>query len=176
MRTGAATGIATKYMAREDSRALGLIGAGWQAESQALAVSEARNLERILVYSRNPEKRAAFAERLGQITNVSSSAVASTEDLVAESDIIVSATTSRTPVFDGSLLLPGTHVNAVGSNSLARAEIDTETVKRASRIVVDSIEQSRVEAGDLLASIESRITRWEQIHELHEVVGGRHPG
>src|SRR5258708_37171645 len=95
---------------------------------------------------------------------------------MAESDIVVTATTSKTPVFDGSLLRPGTHVNAVGSNSLAKAEVDVTTVTRADRVVVDSIEQSKKESGDLLAPVELRKIRWVQVRELHEVVTGGDPG
>jgi len=131
MRTGAATGIATKHMARKDSSVLGLFGAGWQAQTQALAVSEVRSLSRILVYSRSPEKRREFAEQLGGLVSAKVVAADSPEQIMAEADIVVTATTSKTPVFDGSLLRPGTHVNAVGSNSLAKAEVDVTAVSRA---------------------------------------------
>jgi len=175
MRTGAATGVAVRHMARADARSLGLIGAGWQAEAQALAVAEVRDLREARVFSRTPGNRARFAERmadrLGCPVIPVDSAVAA-----AECDIVVTATTSRTPVLEGSWLRQGTTVCAVGSNSLARAEIDRMVVARADRVVVDSIEQARMEAGDLLGPAEGGQFRWEQARELREVVAGRWPG
>ncbi len=176
IRTGAATGVATKYMARSDAKTLALFGAGWQAETQALAVAAARPLERIRVYSRTPERRADFVRRMKTAIQAEIAPADSPEQALEGADIVVTATTSRTPVFDGRLLAPGTHINAVGSNALSRAEVDITTVSRASRIVVDSLEQSRLEAGDLLAPVEARKLRWEQAHELREVVAGRRPG
>jgi alanine dehydrogenase len=176
VRTGAATGVATKHMAREDARVLGLFGAGWQAETQALAVAAVRPLERIQVYSRTAESRETFAERVAGQLGIEVRPVGTPEEAVSGADIVVTATTSRTPLFDGRLLAPGTHVNAVGSNSLSKAEVDITTVARAARVVVDSIEQSKMEAGDLLAPVEARKFRWEQARELREVVAGRYAG
>src|SRR5436190_19051330 len=100
-------------------------------------------------------------------------AAESAEEVAREADIVVTATNSPNPVFEGSWLSEGVHVNAIGANSLARAEIDVTTVHRADRIVVDSIEQSRMESGELLAAFEARKFRWESAHELREVVNGR---
>ena len=91
-------------------------------------------------------------------------------------DIVVTATSSRTPVFDGSLIAEGAHLNAVGSNSLAKAEIDATAVARCSRVVVDSIEQSKMESGDLLGPIAARKLHWEEVVELREIVSGKRPG
>jgi alanine dehydrogenase len=176
MRTGAATGVATKYMARAGASALGLFGAGWQAEAQALAVAAVRPLKRIMVYSRTAEKRAEFAARISERLPAEVVPAETPEEAVRGADILVTATTSRAPVFDGNLLAPGTHVNAVGSNALIRAEVDAVTVARAARIVVDSREQSQIEAGDLLVPAQTGRFRWEQAVELHEVVAGRRPG
>ncbi len=176
IRTGAATGVATRYMAREDASVLGLLGAGWQAETQALAVAQARTLSRILVFSRTAEKRETFAERLTRQLGVAVEPVSSPEQAVTPADIVVTATTSRAPVLAGKWLRAGAHVNAIGSNSLARAEVDEEAVSRAGRVVVDSLEQSRMEAGDLLHPVELRRLRWEQVYELRELVAGRREG
>lgn len=176
MRTGAATGVATRYMAREDSRTLGLFGAGWQAETQARAVAAVRPLAKVLVYSRTEQKRDAFARKLAATLQTTVVPVDSPEKALRGADVVVTATTSRTPVFDGSLLEEGTHVNAVGSNVLIKAEVDSATVERAARVIVDSIEQSKHEAGDLLVPLETRKFLWERAHELHEVVAGRVPG
>ena len=176
MRTGAATGVATKYLAREDSRNLCLFGAGLQAETQALAISTVRKLHRVSVYSRTEEKRDEFARRLASRIGTEVNAESSVESALEGADIVVTATTSRNPVFDGALLVPGTHVNAIGSNSLARAEIDTTAVARADRVVVDSIAQSKLESGDLLGAVESNRLRWEKVVELREIAAGRRPG
>jgi alanine dehydrogenase len=176
MRTGAATGVATKFLAREDARTLGLFGAGWQAETQALAVAAVRPLNRIQVYSRTSDRRAAFAERMAAQLGIEVVPVESSDAALAGADIVVTATTSRTPLFDGKLLAPGTHVNAVGSNMLSKSEVDITTVARAACVVVDSIEQSRLEAGELLAPLEARRFRWEQAIELREVVTGTQSG
>jgi alanine dehydrogenase len=176
MRTGAATGVATRHMARRDASVLALFGAGWQAESQALAVAEVRPLKQVRVYSRTATKRSEFAARLGHRLGIECSPVDSPDEAIDGADIVVTATTAREPVFDGKRLAAGAHVNAVGSNALNRAEVDVATVSRASIVVVDSIEQSKMEAGDLLAPFELRKFRWEQAIELREVVSGRRPG
>jgi len=176
MRTGAATGVATKHMARAEARTLGLFGSGWQAETQAMAVAAVRPLARVQVYSRTAEKRAAFAARMTAILRTEVLPVETPEQAVQGADIIVTATTARTPVFDGSLVASGAHVNAVGSNSLAKAEIDATLVARAARVVVDSLEQAKMESGDLLTPVETRRFRWEQAVELREVVAGCRPG
>jgi alanine dehydrogenase len=176
MRTGAATGVATKYLARPDAAVLALFGAGWQAESQAGAVAAVRPLRRIQVYSRNAEKRRQFADRIVARLGVEAVPAESPEAALHEADIVVTATTSRVPVFDGTNLAEGTHVNAVGSNALSKAEVDTATVSRASVVVVDSIEQSRMESGDLLSPYEARKFRWEQAVELRQIVNGTHAG
>ncbi len=176
MRTGAATGVAAKYMARKDASVLGLFGTGWQAEAQALAVAEVRKLSKILVYSRAEENRRQFADKMEKLLGTEIVPVDSPELTVRESDILVTATSSRTPVFDGNDLRDGTHVTAAGSNSLAKAEVDLTTVARSSRVVVDSIDDARLESGDLLAPVETGKLRWEQVRELREVVSGRYPG
>ncbi len=176
VRTGAATGVATKYMAREDASILGIFGTGWQAETQAEAVAAVRKLARILVYSRDPQHRSRFAEAMSNRLNIEVAPANTPDELVIQSNILVTATSARSPVFDGSKIKPGTHVNAVGSNSLAKSEVDVATVAQANRVVVDSIEQARIESGDLLIAIETRKLRWEQVRELREVVSGQFPG
>lgn len=176
IRTGATTAVATRHLARRDAGVLALFGAGWQAESQALSVAAVRPLTAIRVYSRTATMREEFAKRLSAQLAIYCVAVDSPEAALEGADIVVTATTSRTPVFDGGLLSPGMHVNAVGSNTLSKAEVDLTTVSRCARLVVDSIEQSKLESGDLLAPVESRRLRWEQVIELREVVSGRRQG
>lgn len=176
MRTGATTGLATKFMARADARTLGMFGAGWQARSQLEAVCAVRPIERVKVFSRHAERRQAFCREMSERLQVDVQSVTEPDDVLDGVDIIVTATTSRQPVFDGQKLPGGVHINAIGSNSLIRREIDSETVSRCDLIVVDSRDQAKREAGDLLPVIERGRLNWEQVHELREVVVGRVPG
>ncbi|HEX8186100.1 MAG TPA: ornithine cyclodeaminase family protein [Blastocatellia bacterium] len=176
MRTGAASGVATRYLARESADTLGVYGAGWQAESQMMAVCAVRQVKTVKVFSRSRERREAFARRMTALLRCDVSAVESPEEAARDCSIIITATTARTPVLEGKWVGPGTHINAVGSNFLSKAEIDVETIRRASIIAVDSIEQSRVEAGDLMPAIERGAISWESVTELGRIVAGREPG
>jgi ornithine cyclodeaminase/alanine dehydrogenase-like protein (mu-crystallin family) len=176
MRTGAASGVATKYMARESADTLGVYGTGWQAESQMMAVCAVRQIKSAKVYSRTREHREAFARRMTALLRCDVTAVESPEEAARGCSIIVTATSARTPVLEGEWLEPGAHINAVGSNFLFKAEIDVESVRRASVIAVDSIEQSRAEAGDLVPAIERGVINWESVTELGRIVAGRDPG
>jgi ornithine cyclodeaminase/alanine dehydrogenase-like protein (mu-crystallin family) len=176
MRTGAASGVATKYMSRESAAVLGVYGTGWQAESQMMAICAVRSIKSIKVYGRNPERRAAFARRMTELLKTPVFAASSAEEAAKDCSIIVTATTSREPVLKSEWIEPGTHVNAAGSNFLSKAEIDVETVRRASVIAVDSIEQSKIEAGDLMPAIERGVISWESVTELGRIVAGREPG
>jgi alanine dehydrogenase len=176
MRTGAASGVATKYMSRESSDSVGIFGTGWQAESQLKAVCAVRPINSIKAYSRDPERREAFSRRMSSMLRVEVTPASTPEEAVRGRAIIITATSARGPVFDGSLVEPGTHVNAVGSNFLSKSEIDVETVRRAGVIAVDSVEQSRMEAGDLLPAIERGVISWESVVELGGIVAGRVKG
>jgi alanine dehydrogenase len=176
MRTGAASGVATKYLARASADALGVYGAGWQAESQMMAVCAVRRVKTAKVYSRNSAHREAFARRMTALLRCDVEPVGSPEEAAHGSSIIITATTARTPVLEGKWVEPGTHINAVGSNFLSKAEIDVETIGRASIVAVDSIEQSRVESGDLMPAIERGAINWERVTELGRIVAGREPG
>src|SRR5690349_8484578 len=138
MRTGAAGGVAAKWLAREDAKVAGIFGSGWQAQGQLEALAAVRKLERVKVFSRNAEKLAAFCQKMGAKLGIEVIPAASAEDTVRGSDIVVTITTSATPVFSGDWLEEGTHVNAAGSNSLLRQEIDETTVRKANPVVVDS--------------------------------------
>jgi ornithine cyclodeaminase/alanine dehydrogenase-like protein (mu-crystallin family) len=150
MRTGAASGVATRYMARADARVVALLGAGGQARTQALAMIAARPIQTLLVYSRDQRRREAFCQEVTQATGVAAHAVASAEEAVRAADIVVTATTAKDPVLRGEWLRPGAHVNAMGSNWGHRREVDTETVTRSALIAVDDEQQAKIEAGDLL--------------------------
>ncbi len=176
IRTGAASGVATRHLAREDACRLAIFGSGFQAETQLEAVSCARNLKHVNVYSRQAERREAFAERMGAKLDLPVSAVASPEKALDGADIVITVTNARDPVFPGRLLRPGTHINAAGSNHVKRRELDGDAVRMASLVAVDSIEQARMEAGDLTQAAEEGSFDWSEACELHEVLAGSVPG
>ena len=176
MRTGAASGVATKHMARADARTVGIFGTGWQARSQLEAVCAVRSIQAIKAFGRDGARCQSFCTDMCQQLGVAVEPAASPEAVVNGMDVVITATSARDPLFDGDWLEPGTHVNAIGSNALVRREIDDTVVRRSALIIVDSKEQARLECGDLLAALERGIVHWEQIRELGDVVAGLIPG
>lgn len=175
MRTGAASAVATKYLARPDAGTVGIIGTGWQARSQLAAVACVRPVALVKCYSRDARRREAFAEEMIRELGAEVVAAERAEEAV-EAEIIITATTSSEPVLSGAWLRPGMHVNAIGSNWRQKRELDTEAVTRAGRIVVDDLEQAKLEAGDLIQSVEEGVLDWERVVELGPVVAGTEPG
>jgi alanine dehydrogenase len=153
MRTGAASGVATRLLARRDARTLAMIGTGGQAEWQVRAILAARPIERVAVYARSAEARSAFAERMADATGVDVVAVDSGEAAVREADVVACATTSSTPVFDAAWLRPGAHVSGVGAFRLGMIELPPAVFAAASLVAVDSRQAAIEEAGDLVAAI-----------------------
>jgi alanine dehydrogenase len=176
MRTGAASGIATKYMARADADTVGIYGTGWQAESQLMAVCAVREIKTIRAYSRSPERREAFAAKMSSQLGVEVVAVETPEEAARDQAIVITITSGREPVLKGEWLAKGAHVNAAGSNFLTKAEIDVETVRRSEVIAVDSLETAKVEGGDLLPSVERGVINWESLIELGRIVAGQCKG
>jgi alanine dehydrogenase len=176
MRTGAATGIATRWMAREDARTAGIIGTGLQARTQLEAVALARKLDRVHAFGRDSERREKFAEEMTDRLGVPVSAAASAEDAVREADIVITSTSSVQPVLSGRWLKPGAHVNAIGANYVHKSELDAEVVLRADIIAVDSLDQAKIEAGDLIQAFGKDIARWETVRELSAIVAGKSAG
>jgi ornithine cyclodeaminase/alanine dehydrogenase-like protein (mu-crystallin family) len=176
LRTGAASGVATEYMARPDAKLVGLFGTGKQARTQLKAICTVRRIERVEVYSRDAQRRTAFAEEMSEFCGVEVVPSSIPDDVAAEKDIVITATTSKSPLFEGRALEEGTHLNVVGSNFLGKAEIDVDTVRRTQHIVCDSIEACRVEAGDFVAALEQGVTDWRLMTELGDVVSGRQTG
>ena len=172
MRTGAASGVATRYLARADAHTVGIYGTGWQAESQLMAVCAVRKIESIKAYGRDPKRRAAFAQKMTAMLKVDVAPAESPEEAAHGQSIIITATSAREPVLKGEWIDPGTHLNVVGSNFLSKAEVDVEAIRRANIIAVDSIEQSRIEAGDLMPAIERGVISWESVTELGRIVAG----
>ena len=176
MRTGAAGGVAAKWLAREDAKVAGAFGSGWQAHSQVEALAAVRKLERVKVYSRTREKLEKFCAEMRERTGLDVVAAASAEDTVRGSDVVVTITTSATPVFSGEWLEPGTHINAAGSNSLLRREIDETALRKAEVVVVDSRPTAIKEAGDILPALEKGRLHAGALVELGEVIAGTRPG
>ena len=176
LRTGATTAVAAEWMAPLEAAEVGLFGAGHQAETQLEAIAAARPIKRAYVYSRDEERRTAFAERMSAQLAIDVTPVDRPQEAAEELPIVITATKSAEPVFDGSWLAEGAFVAAIGSNWLKRAEIDVATVRRADNIVCDSIEACRHEAGDFTEALETGIFDWSRAVELADVVAGRAVG
>ncbi len=176
IRTGAASAVATKYMARQESSRLGLIGTGRQARAQIQAICAVRPIKTVLAYSRNPEKCERFCKEMTELAGTGVYPASSPEQAVKEMDIVVTATTAKEPVFNGEWLSKGTHINAIGANFLSRLELDLETIRKSACVVVDSCEQAKLEAGDLARAAEAEVFYWEDARELGLVVTGEFPG
>jgi ornithine cyclodeaminase/alanine dehydrogenase-like protein (mu-crystallin family) len=172
IRTGAASGVATRHMAREDAAVLGVIGSGHQAATQVAAVCAVRPIKSIRVFSRLSGHREAFAAQTQKRLGVEARPVASARECVEGADIVVTITNSSEPVFDGAWLAAGAHVNAAGSNSMLRREIDEATIQRAGIIAVDDLAEAKIECGELIHAAERGRFRWEQAVELRHVVAG----
>ena len=154
IRTGAASGIATRYMARAEASSAGVIGSGSQARTQLAAVCAVRPIERALVYSRTPEHRRSFAKEMSQELGVAVEAVDTPEAAVAEADVVCVITNAREPVVNGEAFRDGTHINAAGSNSWMRRELDEAVIRRAELVVVDDLADAKIECGDLIWAAE----------------------
>jgi ornithine cyclodeaminase/alanine dehydrogenase-like protein (mu-crystallin family) len=176
LRTGAASGVATKYMARTDASHLGIFGTGFQARAQLEAVCAVRTIRTIVAYGRNPERRDKFCREMSQKLGVRVDPAANPEQAAQDMDIIITATTSKEPVLNGEWLAKGAHINAVGANHIGRRELDVETVRRSACVVVDSLEQSMLESGDLASAAEGGAFYWEDAREIGAVVTGDFPG
>ncbi len=176
VRTGAASGVATHVLAREDASIAGIVGTGLQARTQLEAVALARKLEGVRAYSRDVGKREQFAKEMTQRLGLPVAAVSSAEEAVCGLDIVITSTTSTKPVVEGRWLAPGTHVNAIGVNFAEKREIDSEAVRRCDVIAADSLEQSKLEAGDLIQAFAEDASRWASVREIADIVTGRIPG
>lgn len=177
IRTGAASGVATRHMARPDSRVMTLFGAGWQARAQLEAIRLVLPaLERVNVVSRSAQRVASFIDEMTAALGPGAPRLVAATDVeasVREADVVTTITGSKVPLFDGDWLRPGVHVNAAGSNFAEKRELDARTVQRAARIVADDVAVARLESGDLIAIPEFD---WSRVVSLSEVVAGRQPG
>ena len=170
LRTGAASAVAAKYLAREGATSLGVIGCGWQAETQVSCIRAAvPSVDQVVAYCRTERKLKAFCKRVGAEPGESNRDA-------AEQDIVVTITSSRDPVLRGEWLRPGALVCAAGANNGTSRELDNVVVERASLVCCDWREQARVESADLIEPVQSGVLDWLEVHELHEIVGGDLPG
>ena len=176
MRTGAASGVATRVMARADARTVGVIGTGYQARTQLEAVALARKLEIIRAFGRDAARRVKFANDMTARLGAPVVAVPSAEEAVRESDDVITATTASKPVIEGSWLNPGVHINAIGSNFADKQELDAEALGRCDVIAADWVEQSKIEAGDLIQAFGTDLSRWASVREISDIVAGKAAG
>lgn len=176
IRTGAASGIATKYLARADASRAAIIGTGRQARTQLQAIAEVRKLSAVRAFGRDPKRLQTFCAEMSQQLGLAVEPTASADEAVSFGEIVTTATPAEQPVLRGDCLRPGTHVNAVGSNMARRRELDDNAVSRANLIAVDSLEQSRIESGDLIQAFANLGRGWENVIELHSVVTGKQVG
>jgi alanine dehydrogenase len=170
LRTGAASGVAARHLARPGAATLGIIGCGWQAESQVACIRAAvPSIDRVVAYCRTPERLAAFCEKVGAEPGES-------HRDPAEQDVVVTATSSRDPVLRGEWLRPGALVCAIGANDLRKRELDNVVLERAAFVCCDSVEDAKLESADLVEPVQSGVLDWLEVHELQAVVGGELPG
>jgi alanine dehydrogenase len=176
MRTGAASGVATRVMARSDARTIGIIGTGLQARTQLEAIAQVRKIESVCAFGRDPARREQFAAEMTERLKTPVSAADSAEVAIRDADIVITSTTSTTPVLEGRWLKSGMHINAIGANFPNKRELDDEAVRRSHVIAADSRAQSKMEAGDLMRFFGEDDSRWSAVLELAEIVAGKVPG
>ena len=178
IRTGAASGVATRYMAREDASSVGMIGTGNQAITQLTAVCTVRPIRTIKAYSRTPERRKEFCRTMSDSLGIDVLPVASPQEAIQGTAIAIAITNVRTlePVLFGDWLEPGMHINAAGANSLARRELDDTAVTRCSIIAADAVDQARIECADLVMPADSGLLDWDTVLDLGQVVTGQVSG
>ena len=176
IRTGAATGVATKYLANSNARTACIIGTGYQARTQLEAVAAVRRLERVRAYGRDPERRAKFCREMSEKIGVTVEPANSNQEAVRGAEIVITATSATQVVLEGSWIEPGMHINAMGANWAQKRELDAGAVDRADIVFVDSIEQSKMEAGDLIQAFGEDQSRWNHVRELSGLVAGKIAG
>jgi alanine dehydrogenase len=172
IRTGAASGVATRYLARPDARRVGIYGTGGQARTQLAAVCAVRPIEHVLAFSRNPENVASYCREMSEQLGIPVEPAADAAACARERDILITITNAREPVLLGEWLTPGTHINAAGTNRSIGREIDEQVVLRADLVVCDSVEQSRIESGDLIWPAEQGLWDWSRAVEMTAMIAG----
>ena len=172
LRTGATTAIAVKYLSHADAATVGIIGTGFQAPTQLEAVCKVRSIKKIKAYSRNAERRGAFARSMSDALSIEVMAAPSNQAAVTGTDIVICIAATMEPVLHGDWLAPGATMIAAGPTTWRAREVDDATLVRAAKIFVDSIEQAPAEAGDMASAVDRGIMQWSQLQELRHVVAG----
>jgi len=172
VRTGAASGIGTKYMARENSSSVGIIGSGYQAQTQLEAVCAVRDIKDVKVFSRNPENRESFASTMSERLGVNVVAVDSKEAAADGMDVLITVTSSVEPVITGDMVEAGMHINAAGNNSWMKRELDTAAIVKADLVATDDIDQAKIECGELMRAAETGRFAWDSLVRLDRIVAG----
>jgi alanine dehydrogenase len=170
MRTGAASAVATKYLARPESEVVGLIGAGYQAVTQLMGMCAILPITRTYVYSRHAPELEIFCNEMARLLQIDVIPVNSAREAIEVADIVITATTATDPVVQGEWLRPGCHINAIGSNWARKREIDLATLQRCELIVTDSFDQAQKEAGDFILPASENLFDWGRVHELAEIM------
>ncbi len=176
IRTGAASGVATRALANPGATTVAQLGAGYQGMGQLEAVVRALKLREARVYAPTRDKLEAWCKKMAVKLGIPVHAAASAQEAIRGAQIVNVITKSATPVLDGDWLEPGQHINAAGSNALSRREIDHKTIARAALITVDARGTARQECGDLLAAVETGKLGWDTLTEIGDVLAGRAPG
>ena len=177
LRTGAATGIATKYMAKKESNTAFIFGGGFQAEAQLEAVYKTSNIKKAFVTTRKIENAQAFADKMSKSLGIEIIPTQNIENDLPQADIIITITTAVKPLFEHTMLNPnGVHINGAGSNALIRAEVPEKTIEAAEVLAVDSKDVAAIKCGDILPSLEKGRLHWNEIVELGEITAGFRPG
>ena len=170
LRTGAATGVAAKYLAPSNPKTLGVIGPGWQATFQVEAVANTCAIQQVVVFGRTPNKRKDFMKEMSKVVKAEWKEVGSVDEVEAVSDILVVSTDSSTPVADGTSLKDEVLVASIGANAAVKQEVSDGLIRRMDFIVTDDLPTAKGDSGDLIAACQSRITRWEDIVPLEKIV------
>ena len=172
LRTGATTGVAVKHLANPEDAAVGIIGTGGQAPTQLEALSKVRGIKKIKAYSRTQERREEFARRMTDTMVVEVSAATSNEDAVRDCDIVLCIAATMDPVVEAAWLKDGSTLIGAGPTTWRAREVDEAVITRAGKLIVDSMEQAAIEAGDLCSAVDKGIIQWSKVHELRHVVSG----
>jgi len=168
IRTGAASGLATDLLANRDVRIGAVIGTGYQAETQLLAIDAVRRFEEIRIYSRNPENRVAFIRKMADQVRAKLVATKSAEEAVDAAKVVCTITAAKEPVLMGAWLQQGCHINAAGGNWPSKRELDSDAIRKCNLICVDHRDQSKIESGDLIGAVD-----WNEVWELADIVRGK---
>jgi len=170
LRTGAATGVAAKYLAPANSKVLGIIGPGWQATFQVEAVAAACPIKQVVVWGRTPKRRKDFIKQMSKVVKADWQEAMSVDEVEAASDILVVSTDSTTPVATGGSLKDEVLVASIGANATVKHEVSNNLIRRMDLIVVDDLAAARADSGDLVEAYQTRIARWEDIWPLEKIV------